>query len=282
MTRRENEVSPQAWARIGGVLYLIVIAAGVGGELLVRDRLIVPGDATATSENIRSFELLWRLAIAANLFHLACAVALGLVFYVLLRRVDRDLALLAVLFNIVCIAIEAVSKLFLLPSLFVLGKAAYLQAFTPEQLHALAYLSNRSHTVGFNVSLIFFGCECLVLGYLIFRSRFLPTGARRPDAGRRRGLSDEQLRGAAGTRSGEHRLAPPGLRRGAVARPLAARQGRRRSGSGMPTRPILQPATEGPRPSPSPRARGAHNPLEPAATGDAAWPSDVSKARSRW
>jgi hypothetical protein len=174
MTSRENEISPQAWARIGGVLYLIVIAAGVGGELLVRDRLIVPGDATATSENIRSFELLWRLAIAANLFHLACAVALGLVFYVLLRRVDRDLALLAVLFNIVCIAIEAISKVFLLPSLFVLGKAAYLQAFTPEQLHALAYLSNRSHTVGFNVSLIFFGWECLVLGYLISRSRFLP------------------------------------------------------------------------------------------------------------
>jgi hypothetical protein len=58
--------------------------------------------------------------------------------------------------------------------LFVLGHASYLRAFTPEQLHALAYLSNKLHTYGFNVSLIFFGFECLLLGYLIFKSQFLP------------------------------------------------------------------------------------------------------------
>jgi hypothetical protein len=82
--------------------------------------------------------------------------------------------LLAVLFNLVAITLESASKLFLLPSLFVLSKSSYLQAFTPEQLHVLAYLSNRSHTYGFNISLIFFGFECLVLGYLVFKSRFLP------------------------------------------------------------------------------------------------------------
>lgn len=174
MTSRENEVSPQAWARTGGVLYLVVIVAGMLGELLIRDRLVVAGDANATLANIRAFEFLWRLGIAANLFHLACSVALAVVFYVLLRPVHRDLALLVVLFNIVAIAIEAVSKVFLLPSLFVLGSAPYLQTFTPEQLNALAYLSNRSHTYGFNVSLVFFGCECLVLGILIYKSRYLP------------------------------------------------------------------------------------------------------------
>jgi hypothetical protein len=174
MTSRANEVSPQAWARAGGVLYLVVIVAGLLGELLIRDRLVVPGDANATLANIRAFEFLWRVGIAANVFHLACSVALAVVFYVLLRPVHRDLALLAVLLNVVAIAIEAVSKVFLLPSLFVLGHAPYLQAFTPEQLHALAYLSNRSHTYGFNISLVFFGFECLVIGILVFRSRYLP------------------------------------------------------------------------------------------------------------
>ena len=173
-TGRGIELPPQACARIGGALYLIVIAAGVMGELVIRDKLVVPGNAAATLDNIRSFEFLWRLGIAANLFHLACSVALALIFYVLLRPVSRDLALLTVLFNLVAIALEAASKLFLLPSLFVLDSASYLQAFTPEQLHALAYLSNRSHTYGFNISLIFFGFECLLLGYLIFKSQFLP------------------------------------------------------------------------------------------------------------
>ncbi len=174
MTGRGTELSPQAYARIGGALYLIIIAAGLLGELLIRDKLVVPGDAAATLANIRSFEFLWRLGIAANLFHLACSVALALILYVLLRPVSRDLALLAVLFNLVAITLESASKLFLLPSLFVLGTASYLQAFTPEQLQVLAYLSNRSHTYGFNISLIFFGFECLVLGYLIFKSQFLP------------------------------------------------------------------------------------------------------------
>lgn len=174
MTGRSLELSPQACARIGGALYLIIIAAGLFGEMFVRGQLVVPGDATATLQNIRSSELLWRLGIAGNLFHLACAVALGLIFYVLLRPVSRDLALLALLFNLVAITVEAVSKLFLLPALFVSGSAAYLQAFTPEQLEALAYLSNRSHTYGFNISLIFFGFECVLLGLLIFNSRYLP------------------------------------------------------------------------------------------------------------
>lgn len=174
MTGRSLELSPQACARIGGALYLIIIAAGLFGEMFVRGQLVVPGDAAATLQNIRSSELLWRLGIAGNLFHLACAVALGLIFYVLLRPVSRDLALLALLFNLVSITVEAVSKLFLLPALFVSGGAAYLQAFTPEQLEALAYLSNRSHTYGFNISLIFFGFECVLLGVLIFNSQYLP------------------------------------------------------------------------------------------------------------
>ena len=174
MTGRGIELSPQTYARTGGALYLIIIVAGLLGELFIRGKLVVPGDPTTTIDNIRSYEFLWRLGIAANLFHLACSVVLALIFYVLLRPVSRDLALLAVLFNVVAITLESASKQFLLPSLFVLGNASYLQAFTPEQLHVLAYLSNRSHTYGFNISLIFFGFECLVLGYLIFKSQFLP------------------------------------------------------------------------------------------------------------
>ena len=114
------------------------------------------------------------LGIAGNLLHLACAVALTWILYVLLRPVSRDLALLAAFFELVSIGVEAVSKLFLVEALFPLRNAEYLQVFAPEQLHALAYLPTRLHAFGFGVSLIFFGCACVVLGYLIFRSGFLP------------------------------------------------------------------------------------------------------------
>jgi Domain of unknown function (DUF4386) len=174
MQALEAEVSPRVLARVGGVLYLIVIVAGVFGEAFVRDRLIVSADPAATADNIRAFEFLWRLGIAGNLFHLACAVALTWILYVLLRPVSKDLALLAAFFELVSIGVEAVSKLFLLEALFPLANAQYVKVFEPEQLHALAYLPTRSHAYGFGVSLIFFGCACVVLGYLILKSGYLP------------------------------------------------------------------------------------------------------------
>ncbi len=174
MTDRTVETSPQFYARIGGVLYLIIIVVGLFGEAFVRDRLIVSGDATATAANIRSLESLWRFHIAAELFLLICAVALLLILFVLLRPVSKDLALLAAFFNLVSIGLEAATTLYLLVALFPLGNAGYLKAFAPEQLYAMASLSLRSHSSGFGLSLIFFGCFCLVIGYLIFRSGFLP------------------------------------------------------------------------------------------------------------
>jgi hypothetical protein len=174
MKEHEVEASPQVLSRIGGVLYLILIVVGLFGEAFVRNRLIVSGDATATAANIRSLESLWRFGIAAELFLLICAVGLSLIFFVLLRPVSRDLALLAAFFNLVSIALEAAATLHLVAALFPLGNAAYLRAFEPEQLYAMASLSVKSHSYGFGVSLIFFGCVCLVLGYLIFRSGYLP------------------------------------------------------------------------------------------------------------
>ena len=174
MTDRTVETSPQLYARIGGVLYLIIIVVGLFDEAFVRNRIIVSGDATATAANIRSLESLWRFGIAAEFFLLICAVALTLIFFVLLRPVSRELALLAVFFNLVSLAVEAAVQLYLVGALFPLGNAEYLRAFEPEQLYALASLSVKSHGYGFGVALIFFGCVCLIDGYLIFRSGFLP------------------------------------------------------------------------------------------------------------
>ena len=174
MEDHEIQTSPQIYARIGGVLYLIIIVGGLFGEAFIRNRLIVSGDATGTAANIRSLESLWRFGIAAEFFMLACTVCLTLIFFVLLRPVSRYLALLAVFFNLVSVAVEAVNEQQLLAALFPLGSAEYLKAFSPEQLYAMASLSLKSYSYGFGISLIFFGCECIVLGYLIFRSGYFP------------------------------------------------------------------------------------------------------------
>ena len=174
MDEHHVAASPRVLSRIGGVLYLIIIVGGIVGELFVRGSLIVAGDAAATAEQIMASESLWRVHIANELFMLICTTVLALIFYVLLRPVSSVLAVLAVWFNLVSIAIEAANELNLLATLRLLGDAAYLGVLDPAQVHALAYLPLQAYESGFGVGLIFFGCECLVLGYLICRSGYLP------------------------------------------------------------------------------------------------------------
>lgn len=174
MTLSAIERSPQRYARLAGSLYLAIILLGMFGELFVRAKLIVPGDASATALAIAASPQLWRAGIVGDLLMHVLDVPVILIFYVLLRPVSQSLALLATLFNLVQTAVLAVNKLNLMVPLFLLGDAAYLKAFSTEQLHALSLLAVDSHAHGFAIGLVFFGFACLVRGVLIWNSGFWP------------------------------------------------------------------------------------------------------------
>lgn len=166
--------SPQSYARFGGLLYLVIIATGLFGELAVRGALLVPGDAAATAARIVAAPGLWRAGIGLDLLMHVCDVFVMWSIYVLLRVVHRELALLVLLFNVVQTAVLVANKLALLVPVFLLGDAPYLHAFAPEQLQAWSYLAIRLHEHGFGIGLLFFGVVCLLEGHLIRRSGFLP------------------------------------------------------------------------------------------------------------
>lgn len=173
MAFRPVESAPRAYARVGGALYLALIVLGVFAEL-VRGRVVVAGDAAATAAHLVSMATLWRLGIAAELVGLLGVTGLAMIYFVLLRPVHREINLLATFLRLVGIAVQAFAVLNLVRALFSLGSAAYLEAFTPKQLDALATLAIRAHAHGFGLALLFFGCCFLFHGYLIFRSGFLP------------------------------------------------------------------------------------------------------------
>jgi hypothetical protein len=174
MTTQTAEVSPQVYARVGGILYLMIIIAGALGEILIRAKLVVSGDAIATASSIMASQPLWRMGITGDIMMHVFDIPLMLVFYVLLKPVNKNLALLAILFNLIQTAVLVANKLNLLMPLFLLGNADYLKVFEPNQLSALAYLFVRAHDNGFGIGLIFFGFACLTYGYLIFRSGYFP------------------------------------------------------------------------------------------------------------
>lgn len=165
---------PQVYARLAGLLYLLIIVAGAFGERFVRGELVVPGDAASTASNLLASQSLWRTSIAVELLMHVLDIPLMLALYLLLKPVSRPLASLAVLFNLIQTAVLAANKLNLVMPLLLLGHADYLKSFEPSQIHALIQLSLRLHGYGFGIGLIFFACACLVLGYLIATSGYFP------------------------------------------------------------------------------------------------------------
>ncbi|SFQ35621.1 DUF4386 domain-containing protein [Hymenobacter arizonensis] len=174
MATRTIENSPLVYARIGGALYLVIILFGLFAEGFVTNKLLVSGDAAATARNILAAPGLWRLSVAGNVLVVVCAVPLLWIEYLLLRPVSKSLVLLAVLFNLVSLGVEAISKVFLLLVLPTLESAQYAQAFGARQVPMLANFSLKAHDISFDIALVFFGFTCLVNGYLIFKSGYLP------------------------------------------------------------------------------------------------------------
>ena len=171
---RITETSPRVKARIAGVCYLIAAQAYAFAEFSVRSKLVVHGDAAATARNILAHEQLYRLGFAAELISAVFFIAVAVLFYDIFRPVNRSLSLLAAFFNVVGCTIQALSSLFHLAPLLVLGGDQYLSVFKAEQLQALALLFLTLRTQTTSIYMVFFGCYNLLLGYLIFRSTFLP------------------------------------------------------------------------------------------------------------
>ena len=174
MKNDQVNTSPLVYARIGGLAYLIIIITGALGELFIRNALVVPGNAAATAHNIAASPLLWRMGIAGDIMMHLFDLVLAMVYYYLFSRVHKNLARLSLFFGLVQTAVLVANKLNLFMPLFFSGNGAYLQAFTPEQLQALSYVAIRAHEYGFSIGLLFFGVSCLLDGYLVFRSGFLP------------------------------------------------------------------------------------------------------------
>jgi Domain of unknown function (DUF4386) len=102
-----------------------------------------------------------------------CNVPLALIFYDLFKVVNRSLSALVAFFILVVTAIESANLLNYYAPLILL-QGVDPSAFEPEQLHAFAYMSLALHAIGFNVAVVFFAFYDLLIGYLVFRSGFLP------------------------------------------------------------------------------------------------------------
>jgi hypothetical protein len=166
-------VSPRFVARMTGLSYLLyVVIAAVAG--FARRGLIVGGNASATATNIIAHKSLYQLGFASDLLSVAAYVVVVVLFHQLLKPVSGTVSMFAASFGFMGCILMAVGGIFQLAPLSVLGHAPDSTAFSAEQLQAQAFLLLRLYNQAYSIALISFGLFDLLIGYLIFKSTFLP------------------------------------------------------------------------------------------------------------
>lgn len=173
-TKRMAALSPRTKARMAGVFQFLEGLTSAGGQVVILGSLVVEGSAATTATNILAHQQLFWLGFASSLLGVAFHLAWALLFYDLLKPVNRSLSLLALCVILVGCAMQALSSLLYLAPLLVLQGGSALGAFTPHQLQDLSLVFLKLNARAYDIYLVFFGLWCVLIGALIFRSTFLP------------------------------------------------------------------------------------------------------------
>lgn len=166
--------SVQKTARVAGLLYLLMVPLGIFGILYVPSALIVSGDAATTAKNIVASEGLFRLSIVSALLVEIINILVALVLYRLLKPVNKNQAFAMVIFVLASVPIAMLNQLNNFAVLLLLRGADRFTAFETNQLHAQMMLFLDLHKNGEFIAQIFWGLWLFPLGYLVFKSGFLP------------------------------------------------------------------------------------------------------------
>ena len=170
----KERTNPNKTARLAGILYLSIAFLAPFGEMFVRQSLIVPGDAATTASNIVASEGLFRLGFVSDLVVQIIHIFLVLALYRLLKPANKNHAWLMVTLGLVGVPIAMLNELNQVASLHLSSGADYLAAFAPDQLQALVPLFLDLHEQGVFIAQIFWGLWLFPLGYLVFRSGYIP------------------------------------------------------------------------------------------------------------
>ena len=174
MTKPTAETSPCTRGRILAALYLFVVIAGIAAQVFISDRLVVGNDATRTAANIVANKSLYRLAFTIFMLEMVAQVAVSVLFYDLLKPVNRSVARISAIIGVTGSGIKTMARLFYYAPLILLGGASYLSAIPPAQLEALSLAFIKINGQGAAIGIIFFAFEGLLRGWLVFKSGFLP------------------------------------------------------------------------------------------------------------
>lgn len=160
-------------ARTAGFLYLLLAPLGFFGGMYIPS-LTVPGNAAATVGNIMTHTLLFRLSILSALITPIVTFLVALFLYQLFKAVNKNQAVLMVVCTLAALPIAMLNEINHFAVLLLLNGTDYLKVFGVDQLYSqVMFFLDLGH-YGAEITAIFWGLWLLPLGYLIFKSNFMP------------------------------------------------------------------------------------------------------------
>jgi hypothetical protein len=169
-----TSVSTRTAAMIVGSGLLLMAILAPFANFYALGTLVVANDANATANNIVGSSELFRIGISCLLIVAVLDVIVAWALHILLEPVNKSLSLLAAWFRVVYAAVFAIALMPLLSVVQLLSGAEYLKGLETNQLHAQVMLSLSAFKAGWDLGLVIFGCHLLVLGYVLFKSAFVP------------------------------------------------------------------------------------------------------------
>lgn len=163
------------YARIAGLLYLIIFITAGFAEGYVRSGLIVAGDAATTAQNILNAQGLFRLALAGDLITFISDAIVAVLLYLLLKEVNKPLAIIVMVLRVLAHpAIGSINLVNHLSALNILIDPVLAVSLGIDQVQQLAMQALIAHKTGYLIAGAFFGVQCALLGYLIYKSDLIP------------------------------------------------------------------------------------------------------------
>jgi hypothetical protein len=172
MTNPIVDTSQHKAARVAGFMFLFSLIVPLLNWTFVLSKLIVAEDAIATANNIMANELLFRTGLSIELIMSVGLIVLAWALYIILKPVNKNLALLALLLKLAETVLAAAIVLVSFIALLILN--AEVSVFTPEQLRAFVGLILNKHTSIYSIPMVFLGLDMVVFSYLFFKSKYIP------------------------------------------------------------------------------------------------------------
>jgi hypothetical protein len=174
MSSPGREMTLRQAALVAGAGLLLMAITTPFGETLIYSRLVVENDIAATARNIVAHRELFLLGVVGYLITFAADIVVTWALYLLFAPVNRSLSLLTAWFRLIYTAAALAAMLKLVTVLHLVTTAEYQIAFGADQLHAQVKLLLDSYRFEWSMSLVIFGAHLCLLGYLVFRSVYVP------------------------------------------------------------------------------------------------------------